>query len=259
MWMVDADVSGSWQVQAGFDYQVKSSNEFFRAGQWRTQEVMENRIRWEPRLGQVQRHYNNATIPALSGHAYYQQLLGKFNLNSAAAYQPAQLGKACVQVPDLQPQNAWLLAQTILQKLVAQDCQKASASQHIQNFSMQTAYHSVNWTQLLLPVYASYYSDDDGHLHPIYINGQTGIPGGLRLASQRQGWKWAGILAGIAAVVFILGLLSFALGALVPPIAAIGTLLVVVGFILAVCAVIPAAWPWQWNRKQQPPKVQTKG
>ena len=68
MWLVDSDVHGAWQAEAGFDYQVKSSQESYSGGGWRTREVIETRIRWEPRLGQIRRHYDNITASALSYH-----------------------------------------------------------------------------------------------------------------------------------------------------------------------------------------------
>ena len=60
MWMVDCQVKAKWQAEVGFDYQVKSSQEYYQNSQWRTREVKEDRIRWEPRVGLINRHYDNA-------------------------------------------------------------------------------------------------------------------------------------------------------------------------------------------------------
>ena len=107
----------------------------------------------------------------------------------------------------------------------------------------------------MLPVYDSYYTDDEGQTHPVYINGQSGNVGGTRLASQRKGWIWAGVLFAIAVVLFLSGIVSFAAAPLFPPLGVLGTVLVILGLALGVSSVIPAAWPWRWNREQQAPKV----
>jgi hypothetical protein len=53
MWLVDADAQARWQAEVGFDYEVVSHREQFRAGQWHTQRVNETKIRWEPRCGHL--------------------------------------------------------------------------------------------------------------------------------------------------------------------------------------------------------------
>ena len=145
----------------------------------------------------------------------------------------------------------------VLDRGVARDCQQAAGGQHIRNFSARLEYEDLNWTQLLLPVYFSYYTDDDGVPHPVYINGQTGRVGGFRLASQRKGWKWAGITAAVALAVFLASLLSFALGALLPAAAVLGVALAVLALIIAAGAIVPAVWPWQWNRRQRESRITT--
>jgi len=64
LWLVDSDVEGQWQMEAGFDYQVESSKEYFQDGQWRSRKLVEDRIRWEPRLGGINYHVDNVPVPA---------------------------------------------------------------------------------------------------------------------------------------------------------------------------------------------------
>ena len=102
----------------------------------------------------------------------------------------------------------------------------------------------------LAPLVVSYYTDDDGKNHPLYINGQSGAIGGVRMASQRKGWRWASILAGIAVALLLMGLLLSAVG-LIP----IGRFLIFVAILVGMAALVPAVWPWQWNRRQIPDKI----
>jgi hypothetical protein len=255
MWLVDCDVNGTWQAEAGFDYQVESSRENYSNQGWRSNKVVETRQKWEPRLGQISRHYDNAAAPAVSDYAQVQNRLGNYPLNQSGAYRADLLGKAVLRIPDLQPQAAWPLAQDQINRIVAGNCQTAGAAQHIRNVSIHAEYLGQNWTQLLLPFYSTFYTADDGQPRVVWINAQTGVVSGVQLASQSKGWRWAGILAGIGLTLFLLGLLLTAFATLIPPMVMVGGLLIFMGFGAVIGAFVPAIWPWQWNRRQQEQKV----
>ena len=254
-WLVDSAIVGYWSAEMGYDYQVKSSEELYRAGQWQTREVVETRVRWEARAGQIARSYDNIRVPGMEEHHRLSQLIGGFLLDRIMPYQPVKIGQASLRVPDLSPESAWPLAQANLDRAAGIDCTQAAGAQHVRNFNLRAGYESVNWTQLLLPVYVTYYTDDQGVPNPIYINGQTGVAGGLRLASQRKGWIWAGVSLAIASVFFVLGLISFVATPLFAPLGALGGLLVLLGLGMGVFAIVPAVWPWRWNRDQITSKV----
>ena len=255
MWLVDSDVSGGWKAEIGYDYQVKSSQESYAAGGWHSRDVVETRVRWEPRLGQIDRHYDNIVAPALNEHKQLLEQTGAYRRSSAVPYEFEQIGHAVLRLPDLQPQNAWPMAQTGLQRAAAEECRQAASGQHERNFTIQATYGAQNWTQLLHPLFASYYSDDEGHTHSIYINGQNGTISGVRMASQRKGWIWGAILAAIAVGFFLLGLLGFALSPMLPALSVIGVLLEIMAFVLGVGSLVPVIYPWQWNRRQKERRV----
>jgi hypothetical protein len=250
MWLVDGEVVGIWQAEAGFDYQVKSSQESYSDSGWRSREVIETRQRWEPRTGQIVRHYDNVSVPAASDHARLVKLAGDYRLDRASAYDKARVSHSVMRLPDQPPQAAWPQAQVSLNHAAEQECLKASAAQHIRNYSVKADYESLNWTQMLLPLVMSYYTDDDGNTHPVYINGQSGMIGGARMASQRKGWRWAAMLAGIAVVLLLSGLLLSVVG-LVP----VGGFLIFLAILIGMAALVPVVWPWQWNRRQMPEKI----
>ncbi|MCG2784894.1 MAG: hypothetical protein L6461_07280 [Anaerolineae bacterium] len=91
MWLVDGDIAGHWQAETGFDYQVKSSQESYGDQGWKTREVVETRIRWEPRAGQIRRHYDNLVTPALREQKRLLKLAGNYQREQAMAYQPEQV------------------------------------------------------------------------------------------------------------------------------------------------------------------------
>lgn len=251
MWLVDSDVVGEWRAEVGFDYQVKSSQDSYAGGGWQTREVVETRIRWEPRLGQIQRRYHNVAVAALSDQKRLAPLTGQYPLHKAQAYEAAAVKGAVLRVPDLPPESAWPFAQSQIEQLAAQDCATAAGGQHTRSVHLRVNYDSLHWTLLLLPLYVTYYTGDDGQPQPIFINGQTGQIGGRRLASQRKGWMYAGIVGAAAAAALVLGLIVSAFGALFPPVLILGGLMVIAGFAIGAGALVPALWPWQWNRGQK--------
>jgi hypothetical protein len=249
-WLVDSEVVGYWSAEMGYDYQVKSSEELFRAGEWQTREVIETRVRWEARVGQIARSYNNIQVPGIEEHQSLTQLIGSFQTDQPVPFQPDLIGKAVLRVPDLPPESAWPLAQANLEQAANKDCTQAAGAQHIRNFNLRAGHESVRWTQLLLPVYVTYFTDDQGRAYPVYINGQTGFTGGIRLASQRKGWIWAGISLVLAMVTFILSLFSFTATPILAPLGVLGGLFILLGLVLSIFAFVLALWPWHWNRRQ---------
>jgi hypothetical protein len=152
LWLIDGKVTGTWQAKMGYDYKVASSQEVFQNGTWKTHKLTETRIRWETRVGSIDRHYQNLRIPALEEHARLMNGLGSFKLEAASTYLPQQLENASVRIPSLLPDAAWPLAKSNFDRFSAKDCQIAADAQHIDEYTIQANYDALNWTQLLLPV-----------------------------------------------------------------------------------------------------------
>lgn len=255
VWLVDGSVTGSWQAEVGFDYQVKSSQEKYVAGEWRSQEVEETRIRWEPRLGSILRSYSNVATPALTDHQKRISALGRFDYSAAIPWDSQLTDRVAIHIPDLQPESAWPLAQAGFEKAAEEDCRKAAVGQHIRSFKLDPQYDNLHWTLLLLPAYSTYYTDEEGQVHSILIHGQTGQVSGIRIASQRKGWMYGGALAVAALVMLLLGLLSFSLAPVFDPAKVLAPVLALLAFLLAAAALVPIFWPWQWNRGQRAQKT----
>lgn len=250
MWLVDSDLTGDWQAEVGYDYQVKSSQEHFNNGEWRSRVVNETRIRWEPRVGNLVRRYNNILVPASSYHKQRLQQIGSYPFDTAASFEVSQASDAVFQVPDHPPESAWPMARSGLDQAAGEECQQASAGQHIRNFQIEAQYDQVNWSQLLLPLYTTYYADDDGRRHLVVINGHTGMTSGVRMASRKKGWLYGGILAGGSLFLILLALVLFLLAAVFPPGGAIALVLAFLAFALGAAALVPILWTWQWNQRQ---------
>lgn len=250
LWLVDATCEGTWEAEAGFNYQVQSSREVYRDGVWQSQSVQETRVRWEKRLGQINRRYQNVAVRAVEDHAVWFSSLGQFDFSKSIPYDPAKISHAVLRSPDILPEKSWPDAEIHLKKLIEKDCQQASDAQQIRGFSAMVDYFDQNWTQILLPVYTSYYTADDQQKIQVLVNADTGQIYGPKIASQKKGWKTAGIIGGVGLGFIFLSILLFLITPLFPPIGVLATILMVIGIGLAVFAIVPAVYPWLWNRKQ---------
>jgi hypothetical protein len=253
MWLVDCDVDGHWQMETGFDYQVESTKEYFSGGEWRSSKQIEDRIRWEPRVGQMQSHFANIPTPALENHQTRVRQTGPYPLNQAEPFANRNLGHSVIEVPDLTPDNAWPLAQPQAARRAADLCAEAAGAGHGRNFALNAVYQGKNWTQLLLPMLTSYYLDEQGNPQVVIINSESKSIFGPRLASQKRGLRIAGIIAAIAGVLLAIALFSLILSSLVPTLRQVAAFVSVFGIGVGVTAIIPAVWPWQWNRQQGKP------
>ncbi|MBL8096841.1 MAG: hypothetical protein JNL73_21875 [Anaerolineales bacterium] len=250
MWLVDGKVVGAWEAELGFDYQVESARESLAGGQWRSEKMLETRIRWEPRAGQLARAYDNVATPALSDHERWLRLGGSYPDTEAQAASAESLHGALLVIPEVLPEAAWSLAKAQLDERAASDCQAAAGAQHVRRIGLRADYRDTRWTQLLLPAYLTTYTDDEGRVHPVLVNGATGRIGGRRFASQSKGLRLAGLVGLGAVLALMVGLVLLAIGALLPPVALLGGLILVAALGLGLAALWPALWPWQWNRGQ---------
>lgn len=250
-WLVDADVEAAFQAEVGFDYQVVSHRERYAAGQWQTEQVKEDRVRWEPRVGRLRRRYPNVVAPALAAETQWQQRLGDYNLDVAAPYTPEDLTGAVTTLPDRSPADAWPDAVPAVREAALGECRQAAQADYIRDFRWSPVYAGHNWTQLLCPVYATFYRDDEGEPQPIFLNGQSGRISGSRRASMRRARRIALSLGIAAAVVLFIALLLGLAGlflktALLTP-AGVGLGL---AFLLLLGALAPVLIVWRFNRLQ---------
>ena len=255
MWLVDANVEAAWQAEAGFNYQVVSHQEQFEEnrGGWRSREVNEGRIRWEPRIGQLRRVYQNISAPAMEEAKTLKSQLGEFDLSQPEPYQPDKIERASVRLPDRQPQDAWIEAAAAFQAIGSEEVKQACAADHLRQFRWTATFANRNWTLLLLPAYTTYYLDDDGQPQPVMIHGQTGRVTGSRRASMQRAQRSSLIILVIGLFIFLLGLILGAAAVVIPPLAPFAILGVLVGLPCCLAAFIPISLAWDFNRKQAPP------
>jgi hypothetical protein len=250
LWLVDGKVYGNWRAQMGFDYQVASTQEVYQNSQWITHELFETRTRWEPRIGKIDRQYQNITVPALENYTSLLNRLGTFDLGQTRNYSHHQLSRSSIRIPNITPEAAWSIAKIKFNKLAAIDCMQASDAQHFDEYNIEAEYSEKNWTQLLLPVYTSAYRDEAGKVFEIMVNGQNGKISGVKRASFPQARNLSLGLAGIALLCFSLGLIFAAGTTLLPILGVISLILFACTLFVGLIAPIPAIWAWNFNQNE---------
>ena len=186
MWWVDAQVMAFWQAEVAFPYEVLSHEENYESGHWQTKESRETRLKWEWRGGTLERQYDNTPAPALISFRKIESTLGYFDQDLAKPFQPESLHDTILKWPDKGIQEAWHEALYDLDQRAQEECRTAANGDQIRSFSWEPVFTDKNWTQLLLPLYVSYYEDDQGQIHPIYFHGQTGKAAGVKRASEKK-------------------------------------------------------------------------
>jgi hypothetical protein len=252
MWLVDSEVQATWQAEAGFNYEVVSHQEKYEEnrGGWSTRQVNETKTRWEPRLGRLQRSYQNISAPALEEHRQLQAQLGPFELSHAQPYQLEAIQSALLRLPDRATQDAWTDAKPAFQEAAVEECRLAACADYLRHFSWQAEFQKQNWTLLLLPVYSTYYLDDENRPQPVLLHGQSGKISGLRRASSKRAQRTTITLLVIAAVLFLISLAVTTAAIFLPPALAIGVLGIVAALLVGLGGLIPLATVWWFNRGQ---------
>lgn len=260
-WLVDASVRATWQAEMGFNYQVVSHQDRYSdtGGGWQSQEVKETRIRWEPRLGQLERSYPNLTAPALESHARLRSLAGDFDLSAAQPYDRQAVSESFVRLPDRSPDDAWSDVVPALQATAARQCQEASRADHQRDFRWQAEFSERNWTLLLRPVFTTYYLDDHNQPQAVLINGQSGQISGVRRSSMKRAQRAALVILAAAVLIFVLSIVLALAGIALPLLWPLGLVGVLISVLVALGAIIPVALAWQFNRSQPSATQQSQG
>jgi hypothetical protein len=230
---------------------VVSHRERYHNGRWQTQEVREGRIRWEPRVGRLERTYHNQPAPAVEEQGLLRRRLGDYDLQAAQPHRSELTAETAVRLPDRPPQDAWSDAEPGVYTAAMAECRRAAKADHIRDFHWSPAYRSRNWTLLLLPLWTTCYRDDDGAWQPVLIQGQSGHLSGRRRASLKRARRLSIPLAAVAAVFLALSLLVALAGLVWPelvPLAVAGLLAAVAAGLLAP---LPLLVAWNFNRAEE--------
>jgi hypothetical protein len=250
MWLVDAQVKAAWRAEAGYNYRVVSHQDRYAGSGWSSQKVEEQRVRWEPRLGCLDRKYHNVAAPALEEHQQLKESLGKFDLAAATPYRAEMTIQSFIHLPDRSQQDAWSEAQRAFQSAAAEECRQAARADHLRQFAWQPEFANQNWTLLLLPLYTSFYLDDQRQPQPVWIQGQKGQVSGQRRASLKRAQRTTFTLLGVGGLLFLLSLALLAASVVAPPALVLGIIGLALAFALGLGSLAPVLAAWRFNQQQ---------
>ena len=224
-WTFDAHIGADWKAEVG----TPRTERYFSNGEWKTRTVID----WRWRSGQVHLPINDHLV-AGTGHVS-QVILGKvtpFDLNGLVEYEPGYLAGWQAKAYDVPLQDGWELAREEMRKQAKRACHSDTGSAHVRNFRMTADFADEHWRYILLPVYLASYPFED-HKFQVMVNGQTGKVAGQKPVAWLRVWL---VIAAILAPGACLGLL----GLLTIPLGGVGTIGLVLGFILLVAGLIGA-------------------
>jgi hypothetical protein len=253
MWLIDTEARASWQSEVGFNYDVVSHQDRFsdRQGGWTSERVTETRARWEPRMGNLARKYENIPAPALEEHAHITAQLDEYDLASAEDYAADSIETASVRLPDRTPEDAWPDAVPVLRARAAEECRHAAGADHQRDFRWNPDFSKKNWTQVLLPALTTYYLDDDLSPQPVIIQGQTAKISGARRASMKRARSASLVMALVASVLGFPSLIVSVLPLVSVGIRSTAGCTLALAFLLGISAIVPIAVAWQFNRRRR--------
>ena len=251
-WLVDSQVTATWQAEVGFNYEVVSHQAQYEQSRstWRSQEVIETRVRWEPRLGRLDRTYHNIPAPALEESSQIESKLGRYDLDPAQPYHPETVTGATVRLPGRSTADAWSEADPAFQSAAVEECRRATSADHIRDYRWEPSFHSKHWTLLLLPAYVTYYLDDEQKPQPLLIHGQSGRVSGVRRASLQRAQRTMWIIISIAVALFLVSLLVTVASVLAPVLLVIGLLGLITSLFVGLVSLVPIVIAWQFNRSE---------
>ena len=154
-------------------------------------------------------------------------------------------------MPNRGTTDAWPEALLGFQSFAAKECQKACCADHLRNFSWSPEFSGQNWTLLLVPVFSTFYVDDEGEPRPLLVNGQSGKLSGVRRASLKQAHKTSLLMLGGAVLVFLLSLLISVTAAVFPFLLILGGIGFVLALLIGLSALAPLIIIWRTNQKSQ--------
>lgn len=245
-WLVDADLEGEWEATVGYNYQVKTAKERYGNDGWKSQNVLRTEIRYEPRMGTMNRHHDNVIVPALHTNEERMRQLGEYDHKQVVIFRDGILDRASIQLPAIEPEELREVAEDKFRRIAEKEILEATGAQHRQEINYRGDYKNMNWSKFLLPIYSSYYVDDHQRRHPVVMNAQSGKLYGRRMASLKKARKKTLGLAVLPVLVFLVSIVA----SLLSPISGVACI-VGAAFLLGTLASIPLIRASVWNRRQE--------
>jgi DNA-directed RNA polymerase subunit RPC12/RpoP len=195
-WTYDSSTSSFYSGERG-DYYYET--EYYEEnGEQKSRQV--RYTNWNPRSGQVARHFDDVCIPATKSLPdKYLERLEPWDLQELKSYEPAFLSGHKAQTYQVALDEGFDRFKQIAEGVIYNDVRSDIGGDEQRVHQLQTEYGDITFKHLLLPIYAGAYRFND-KVFQIVVNGRTGEVQGERPYS----WLKIGCL-----VFFIIGFIFF--------------------------------------------------
>lgn len=170
-WTFDSDTRTSYRGQRGDYYWVTVA---YTDDQGRRQTRQERRTRWSSASGQVERVFDDVLVSAVSRlPADKVDALEPWDLPAVEPYRPEYLAGYQTLRYEVEPPEGLERFKYIAEKQIERDCRHDIGGDEQRVQSMHTAWNSVTFKLLLLPVWLAAYRFDN-RVWQVMINARTG-------------------------------------------------------------------------------------
>lgn len=247
-WLVDAQMRSNWSAELGFDYRARSSVEVMQHGSWQSVEREEDRIRWEPRAGTLDRPYKNVLVNALRRSRPLLGLAGEEI--EIVPFEASRLQGGLVQLPDRDPDEVWEEVVPAFRARAAQEIALATEGDHIRDVHLDPSFSSERWSVRLHPVWWVSSGPSEPRL-VLLIDGNTGRTFGPRYHSMSIAWIAAAILATLGVGALVVTFFALVIGLVLPLLWVIVPFSAILAVIFGVGAIVPPAYAWSRNARER--------
>jgi len=147
--------------------------------------------------------------------------------------------------------DAWPEAEASIKTAVSDQCRQAASAEHIREFKWAGKFSNKEWTQLLLPIYTTYYQDDNGRFHSILLHGQSGKLHGTRRASLKKAKRWSIAIATLALLTLCFSMILGAIGLAEDVVLPFALIFLFGAMALGITAVFPLIIVWYINSQTE--------
>ncbi|MFK7803514.1 MAG: hypothetical protein AB8G95_17900 [Anaerolineae bacterium] len=206
-WLMDTTLETIWMADAGYNYDVVSSREKLRGSQWSTEQVTRTKKDWEGRAGNLTLRYDNLPADAIEDELHFWNMVqlrksGDRFVKTAAPFTQREAEPAAFLLPSRIPADAVNDMLPVLMERAKADVQVACRADQVRNFNWAPKIQEQNWTQMLIPVWSTWYLDEDDRTRMVFLNGVTGHGWGEKIPSMKRTWR-VGLYFLIAALALI--------------------------------------------------------
>ncbi len=193
-WTFDAATQSWWTAEAGYYYYVDVRVN--QGGKMVTKR--EQRVRWEPASGTLQKFFDDVPVPASRG---IDQALARniepFPTAELTPYEPSYLSGFLAEENAIDLPEALESAKTRMREEIRRACAAEVPGDTQRNLSVQSVFSAVAYKNALLPVWIAAY-DYHGKPYRFLVNGVTGKCTGT------APWSWIKVTLAVLAALTVL-------------------------------------------------------